>query len=62
MSYRCVDWSLLKADERERNGKNAVDPYIHSFSQGCLGKYMNDDDHIIKLKNAEIDKYIIIKI
>tara|TARA_Y100001973_G_scaffold106769_1_gene187385 strand:+ start:1686 stop:2606 length:921 start_codon:yes stop_codon:yes gene_type:complete len=43
MSYRCVDWSLLKADERVKNGKNAVDPYIHSFSQGCNGKYINDD-------------------
>ena len=44
MSYRCVDWSKDKADERVRNGKNAIDPYIHGFSKGCQGKYINDDD------------------
>ena len=52
MSYRCVDWSLQKADERVRKGKNAVDPYIHSFSQGCQGKYMNDDDFVIDDKSV----------
>ena len=44
MSYRCVDWSKEKADERVSKGKNAIDPYINSFSKGCQGKYINDDD------------------
>jgi len=43
MSYRCVDWSVEKATEREKKGKNRIDPYIDSFCQGCDGIYLNDD-------------------
>ena len=43
MSYRCVDWSLEKANERVKNGKNERDPYIESFSTGSGGKYLNED-------------------
>lgn len=50
MSYRCVDWSKEKAVEREKNGKNAKDPYLVSLSKGCRGDYMNEDDFDIKDK------------
>ena len=43
MSYRCVDWSVEKANERVKNGKNEKDPYIESFSKGSGGKYINED-------------------
>ena len=31
MSYRCVDWSKEKADERVRKGKNAIDHIFMVF-------------------------------
>ena len=47
MTYRCVDWSIEKAIEREKKGKNAKDPYIESFAKGCSSdfpkNYLNED-------------------
>ena len=36
-----------KKQLKEKKGKNAIDPYIDSFSKGCspdFPKYINDDD------------------
>jgi len=51
MSYRCIDWSEEKAKEREKNGKNAKDPYIECFSIGSNGEYLNENNFNVNDNN-----------
>ena len=47
-SWRCVDWSTAKANDRFLKGKNRYDPYIYDFVIATNGVYMPDEQLDLK--------------